>query len=367
MFRRIKEYIEFRRLREVYSRYERLLIPGALLLGFLVDIIFFAFIDFDFAIFALSIHLAVAALSIAFINFYEDGVLRGRFFNYLRFIAPSILQFTFGALFSAFVIFYSFSGSVFASWPFILVLVFLMVANEIFRKYNTRPDIHIVVFFFALFSFLNLAIPYLTRSLGTFIFILSGILSLIVITLFVRVLSLYLRKIRHTRRQIDVWVGIIFVSMNIFYFTNLIPPIPLTIKEIGIYNHIERVGDNYRLISREEDFFEKIRPGNRFYVNQAISQAYGFSSVSAPPGMELEIIHEWQFDFNDLGWVTKSITSFPITGGREGGFRAFSKTYQIEPGKWRLNIRTKNGQIVGRYNFKVVRTNDLPPLITEFK
>lgn len=367
MFNRIKEYIEFRRLREIYSRYERLLIPGALLLGFLADIIFFAFIDFDFAIIALSIHLAVAALSIAFINFYEDGVLRGRFFNYLRFIAPSILQFTFGALFSAFVIFYSFSGSVFASWPFILVLVFLMIANEIFRKYNHRPDIHIAVFFFALFSFLNLAIPYLTRSLGTLIFILSGILSLVIIGLFIWGLSTYLRNIRIIKGRIYALIAGIFISMNIFYFTNLIPPIPLTIQEVGIYNHIERVGDDYKLTSREETFFEKIRPGNRFYVNKDIGEAYGFSSVSAPPGMELEIIHEWQFVFNDLGWVTKSITSFPITGGREGGFRAFSKTSQIEPGKWRLNIRTKNGQIIGRYNFKVVKTDDLPPLITEIK
>lgn len=358
-----------------YTKYERFLIPAALVLGLLPDIFFFAFVSFDVTIVTLAFYLGLAGLSIVIINIYEEGLRRGKmhgkFFSFFRIMAPLVLHFTFGALFSSFVLFYSFSGSLFASWPFITTLAFLVVANEIFNKYNTRPDIHLSVFFFALFSFLNLAVPYLIRDLGPLIFIGTGVFSLLLVGFFIWILSVNLPRVYEARNILIPSVLGLFIAMHVFYFTNLIPPIPLSLRDIGIYYYAEKIGNEYRLTTREMGLVEGIVQsipifGARMPIYQT-SGAYVFSSVFAPPGMSIGILHEWQFDDPNAGWVTRSTVPFTIAGGRVEGFRGFSKVSNIEPGKWRVNVKTSRGQIIGRHYFKVIQADTPPTFVIEIK
>lgn len=370
MLNKVKETIRFNELKALYIKHERFLIPGLLLAGFLSDIIFFAFVTFESAIIALTLHLGVIALSIAIINVYEDNILRGKFLGYLRLAAPLALQFSFGALFSAFVIFYSHSGSLIASWPFIGTMAFLMLANEIFRKYNIRADVQIAVFFFALFSYLNLSLPYLAKTLGTGIFILSGLLSLICIGAFIWALNKYVPRVRRARREIAIAITTIFVAMNVFYFANWIPPIPLSLREIGVYYGVSRAGDEYQLLTREMGIFEKmIRTLTPFYERHLIfglREAYIYSSIFVPPGMSVDAIHEWQFKDPARGWSTRNRVNFPVFGGRVEGFRAYTKSI-IEPGEWRVRVRTKNGQIIGVYKFTVIEVDNPPTYTLEIR
>lgn len=367
MLDKLKSNLRLETLKIFYKKNERLLIPGALLLGFITDILTFRFINFDLAILALLGHLIFSGASIVIINLYEDKIVSGKFFGYARLIAPLIIQYTFGALFSAFLIFYSHIGSIYASWPFILVLIFLMIANEIFRKYNTRPDIQLIVYFFAVFSFANLSIPYLLRDIGKDIFLGGGVLSLAFIAVFGSFLSRNIPRVKLVEKRIIAGVLAIFIFMNAFYFLNLIPPIPLSLKDVGIYYGVSRdVDGNYVLVDREKSFFERFKLRENFYITNQ-NDASAFSSVFAPADMRIDIVHEWQFLDQQRGWVTKSKIPFSIIGGRGDGFRGFSKTYQIEPGKWRLNVRTDSGQIIGRKIFRVIVVESLPNLIFKIK
>ena len=369
MFDKIEDSSKLTGWRGFYAKYERFFIPVALIIGLLPDIFFFALVSFEVNIFFFVLYLVLAGLSIVTINLYEDGLVRGKFFLHLRLFAPLVIQFTFGALFSAFVLYYSFSGSLLTSWPFILVLVFLVIANEVFRKYNGRPDIQLGVFFLALFSFFNLAIPYFIRSLGPIVFIGSGIVSLVIAGLFIWLLFIYVPRVREVSNSVIGIILSIFIVMHVFYFTNLIPPIPLVARAIGIYYHVERVGNEYNLVGRKvngfEDFLKRLSLFPEKFPVYQTSEAYAFSSVFAPPGMNLEIVHEWQFHDPKIGWMTRSAIPFPITGGRIEGFRGFSHISQVVPGRWRVNVKTAQGQIIGRYRFVVVEANEPPQYIFE--
>jgi hypothetical protein len=48
------------------------------------------------------------------------------------------------------------------------------------------------------------------------------------------------------------------------------------------------------------------------------------------------------------------VVSYPITGGREGGYRAYSVKSLPAKGKWRVNIQTADDLLIGRVAFTVV-------------
>jgi hypothetical protein len=62
-----------------------------------------------------------------------------------------------------------------------------------------------------------------------------------------------------------------------------------------------------------------------------------------------------------------SSVSLPVVGGRDGGYRTYSTRENPEQGKWRVNIETPHGQIIGRIYFAVSHTQTEPTLITETK
>jgi hypothetical protein len=343
-----------RKLKHFYNRYERYLIPGALIFGFLTDALTFHLINFTAAMLLLLFHLLFSGVNISVINFYEEKKISGKFFSYWRVLAPLFLQYSFGNLFSAFLIFYSHSGSFFASWPFIIVIIFLMIGNEIFRKYNTRPVIQISVYFFALFSYLNIVFPSLLKNLSVFIFLGSGVISLLVVFFFVTFLSFYILQIKEKRKMIFVSVFGIFLAMNTFYFLNLIPPIPLSIKTSGVYHDIKRVGNGY-LVTREDcgNMIRCFLYHERRYIRGEREVLYLFSAVHAPSEMNLNVVHEWQrLSDEKKKWETVANIPFSVVGGREVGYRWYTY-YSVYPGYWRVNIKTEDGKTIGRKNFYV--------------
>ena len=83
--------------------------------------------------------------------------------------------------------------------------------------------------------------------------------------------------------------------------------------------------------------------------------AYAYSAVFAPTGVSTVILHEWQrYDEPTGEWLTRATVRYPIIGGRDGGYRGYSYIKDISEGKWRVNVITQHGQIIGRISFTVV-------------
>lgn len=94
-------------------------------------------------------------------------------------------QFAFGGLFSSLTVFYIKSASFFASWPFLAVLFGGMIATEYFKKHFTQFIVQLATVYVLLFTYLILLVPIALRAISTWVFVLSGLLSLIIIFAYV--------------------------------------------------------------------------------------------------------------------------------------------------------------------------------------
>jgi hypothetical protein len=92
---------------------------------------------------------------------------------------------------------------------------------------------------------------------------------------------------------------------------------------------------------------------------------YVYSSIFSPESFNFQIVHEWQhYDETAKDWVTMSQIELPIIGGRDGGFRTYSDQNVSVFGLWRVNVKTLQGQLIGRIKFDVENA-DVPPSLAE--
>ncbi len=146
----------------------------------------------------------------------------------------------------------------------------------------------------------------------------------------------------------------------------MIPPVPLSLKEIDVFHYIERSGNNYKVLDEKKSFWSFLGLRENVHIKSGDS-LYLFSSVFAPAKLDTEIIHNWQYRDEKGRWIPSSKISFPITGGRDGGYRGFSIRNNLAPGIWRVDVKTKKGQIIGRKVFKIIFIDNDQKLIAKTK
>ena len=241
-----------------------------------------------------------------------------------------------------------------ASWPFLLVLVAIFIANEVFKKYHSRLVFTATLFFFALFSYTIVTTPILTRSIGTFTFLLSGIVALALFALFLKLLArLGPQQWRGARWWIALGAAAVYATLNLFYFTGVLPPLPLALADGGVYHFVAKSGDSYRAQDELQPWYARfgVEPVMHMAPGEAL---YLYSAVFAPIRLSTDIVHRWQrYDAARGKWLTVSKVIFPINGGRDGGYRGYSITHKVAPGDWRVDIDTVDGHIIGRVRFSV--------------
>jgi len=62
-------------------------------------------------------------------------------------------------------------------------------------------------------------------------------------------------------------------------------------------------------------------------------------------------------------YVTTDRIGFPISGGRDDGYRGFTVKQRVTPGDWRVDVETDDGRILGRVSFRVEPAPDTPPAL----
>lgn len=361
-FERVR--VHFQKVKAFYNRFERWLMPVTLAAGFVADYITFVNIQINTALLLLVIYWLVAALAISFVHLYDAGKLPEKF-RYVRLFIPLLIQFTFGGLLSNSFIFYWFSGSLATSWPFILIFVLLMVSNDALRHYLLRPIVQISLYFFATLSLFSVALPFLLNSLDPKLFVYASILSALVIFFFVALLSTFRSEVKTERYYIFYSICGILLVMNVLYFKNFIPPIPLSIREAGVYHSVQRSGGKYILKGEKETFWQKITPGHQINLNSK-ERVYVYTAIYAPKELNTAIFHHWQYYDEAKGvWVEKDRLGFTLTGGRKEGFRGYSYKSVLLPGKWRVFVKTARGQTLGLVKF-TIKNSQAPTELLEF-
>ncbi|OGG78612.1 hypothetical protein A3A36_01045 [Candidatus Kaiserbacteria bacterium RIFCSPLOWO2_01_FULL_52_12b] len=344
--------------------YERHLSALAMIAGFVADNLIFIRVDLVqtqlvFAGYALACFIAIPLLHWIEMRTPSGDTPR----TGLRLVLPLVTQFALGGFWSGFVIFYGRSADLGASWPFLLFIFLVFLGSEYFHRYHARLVFTSVLFFFALYSYAIFALPMYTHTIGTVTFLESGLVAIGVFALF----TMLLRRLARERFLVDVWrirAGALAVLalMNVFYFTNVLPPLPLSIEAAGVYHRVWRTPGAYLAVNEIDQPWQVRYLGFAPTLHTTAGEwLYAYSSVFAPTALTTDVVHRWQwYDPIQKTWVTKSKIIYQIVGGRDGGYRGYSTVPVSDAGKWRVNVETSDGRLITRLPF-TVEQEALPP------
>src|SRR3989338_6396214 len=174
-------------MEELAAWYMRYISPLALIAGFFADnLILLRRVDVWTSHALLFSYLVLAALCIVVLNLITTGRIRAAWVIKITPLIPVVAQFAFGGLFSGYLSLYSRSASFPLSWIFVLLVAALLIGNERFVRQYMKFSFQMSMFFAVLFSFLIFFLPVIFRSLGPWMFVASGLVSLAIITLFLR-------------------------------------------------------------------------------------------------------------------------------------------------------------------------------------
>jgi hypothetical protein len=345
-----------------HEKYSGLAIFG---IGFLWDSLTMTRVDNMIDNVILLFYLVLIAFMILFTLRRQCGRIAPKWIQKYEPYFVNAMQFCFGGLFSSYVIFYFKSASWTRTQFFFLILVFLWIANEFLHHRLENPELLAILYSFCLLSFLAFFLPVVMVAVNERIFLLAGSLSL-AISLSVFFAGLLFPSEGRLRRlaSIAAWIGSVVLAVNILYFLNLIPPVPLALKSAGIYHEVLKTPEGYRVKYVAPSPFRFWKKCDSPFFLSPGERVYCYTAVFAPGKVRVPVLHVWSRK-TPAGWVQTDRIKFAIAGGREGGYRGYTAKYGITPGSWRVAVETMRGQTLGQINFDVVASPDPhPPLQT---
>jgi len=277
---------------------------------------------------------------------------------------PMASQFLLGGLFSAYTIFYFRSATLATTAIFFAVLISLLIANEFLR--DRLSSIRLLVSLYALtcFAFFTFFLPVMTGWMNTLVFLIGAALSAAVTF---RVVQLIYRnnpdRSGHEAVGVTTPAFVMIALLVGFYFLNWIPPVPLSLKFGGIYHEVKRSDDRFEL-SYEKKWYQVWKRSDSTYP--ADEPIYCFTAVFAPVALKTTVYHHWYYRRDSSKPFTHADKiPLQISGGREGGYRAYTFKQRLDPGDWRVDVEAEDGRVIGRVSVVVEeRAEAQPPLTT---
>lgn len=300
-------------------------------------------------------YLTLLGAMIVLVNSMEIDAIKNSLLVKYKEWYPLGIQFFLGGLFSSYVVFYFQSASFTKTLLFLGLLVLLLIANEFLERRLTNLYLQASLFFLSSFSFFTFFLPVITKRMTTFIFILGGFLSL---GITIGMVSLIHKKLASMNRakflKVTVLVVSVYLLLNFFYVENLIPPVPISLKSGAIYHNVSRSGELYKLKFQKPKWYQFWKNSDDPFFYSEGDTVYCFTAIFAPTALQKNVYHVWQqYYANRKGWLITDRLGFEITGGRKGGWRGYTYKRNILPGKWRVDLVTEEGLIIGRLNFDI--------------
>lgn len=349
-----------RRLKSIYQDKKKYQPLASFIAGFTWDSFTLTRIDLLMDNMILFSYVLFAGLFIYLVTLIDAEIIEHPLILKYKNIYPNLIQFFFGGLFSAYVVYYFQSASLTKNWLFIVFLIILLISNEFLKNHLSSFQLQLAIYYLATFSFFIFYLPVLFETMSPYLFILSGIISSGFITGLIWLLYKKMEdKIQNHLKHIIINLGSIYIIFNLLYFTNIIPPVPLSLKEAGIYHSVQRVDDNYTMQFEEGRWYEPFKEADDVFHHREGDLVYCYASVFAPTDLDTKIYHHWQYyDEQKDEWYTSDRTSYKITGGRDGGFRGYTNKKNVQPGLWRIDVETELEQLLGRISFEIEATPD---------
>jgi hypothetical protein len=263
--------------------------------------------------------------------------------------APYLLvQFCFGAIFSALFILYSKSSGHLGSWILALFLGILLVGNEFMgERYGRRFTLTWGLFGLNAILLLNFVLPHVVGSLNPAWFHIS--------TLFGVLLAHGLHRLSPGRpgRILPAWG--VAAALALAWHLGMIAPVPLVKRDVAVGHNFVQAGGHYVLQVEAPPVWKFWQDWSRTVRVAEGERLYGVSAVFAPLGVTAPLEHRWEYHDPSSGWRLVSQSRFQAAGGRERGFRGYSYVTGPAPGDWRLIVATQDGRTIAVQPVEVER------------
>lgn len=340
----------------------------AFFLGFITDVILLNQIDnlIDNLILLFYVLLATTAILLLYLGVAER--VPGFATKFLKKYSPILMQYAFGGLLSGMLIFYGRSGDILASAPFLLLILAVILGNEFVGKRSDKLVYNIGLYFIGLFSYIVLVVPVILGKMGDGVFILSGLITLGIITIVIQILYRIIPNFMQVNtRRIIATVGFIYIGFNVLYFTNIIPPIPLSLTELEIEQSVVRLTNgNYRIVSEPQVWYRQF-PLVRKEIHPTGNSIACFARVYAPTKLQTEIFHRWEYKDDNGKWVERFRLGYTISGANQGGYRGYTQLQSFTNGVWRCSVETERGQVLGRTTVVIDTTQKPKETVTRIE
>jgi len=282
-----------------------------------------------------------------------------RLLKYERFY-PLAIQFLFGGLFSAHAIYYFQSASFSQNIIFVILLLSLTLGVEFLENRLSNLYLQLSFLFLVTASFLAFFLPILIGSLSSVIFRYAALTALALI--WVMLGFLYYKKLMpHPRESWRIAaLPALFCGLLLWlYQVNLIPPVPLSLKHSGIYHRVQKVGNNYRFFYEKAAWWKFWTDQDHPFHFAPGDTIIAFTPIFAPTGLSTDIYHHWMW-YNPVKgeWQQYDLIKLEVQGGRDAGYRAYTRKRKISSGELRLEVKTGEGHLLGSHSFEVEKVEN---------
>jgi len=144
------------------------------------------------------------------------------------------------------------------------------------------------------------------------------------------------------------FIAVVFAGL---YFGKIIPPVPLSLSEIGVYHQVVREGGRFKL-SMTRSRWKFWQHGDQSFLARPGDAVYCWVVVFAPVNFRERLQVRW-FSEGPEGWIKHDTIPLPIAGGRDDGWRGFTAKANYTPGNWRVAIITSDNRELGRIDLTI--------------
>lgn len=266
------------------------------------------------------------------------------------------IHFFYGGLLSGYIVFYFKSASASRSAFFLILVAVLMVANEMPQVKKAGARLRIGLHAFCIVSFLNYLIPVLIGFMNHWTFAASVALAALAVGFMVKRLSGWYPQRRSAMWTLGWPPVLVLIVLVTLYVGKWIPPVPLSLKYMGIYHQIARENTDYALSYPKPSWYTFWKKESRPFRARPEDVVNCFVRVFAPRRFTHQISLRWSVQDPRTGrFMISDRVPLAIHGGRGEGFRGFAAKSRHTPGQWRVEAVTEDDRIIGSVDFKIVQ------------
>lgn len=268
------------------------------------------------------------------------------------------IHFLLGSLLSAYMIMYFQSASVWVSWSFLLVILILLVLNEWPRFQKLGMGLRWGLLSICSITYLLILSSLVVRRIGWVPLILAISISL---AMYALLLSWMKRRVDEPEKLLmpSVVSTVVHVLFLFFFVLGILPPLPLSLKKIGIYHSVQRVGANYQL-SYERPWWRFWQNGAQSFRAEPGDAVVCFVSVFAPSFFKESLRLVWWRKERGQ-WRRMDEVPLNITGGRGAGYRGYAIKQNYSAGEWQVQVVTSDGRPVGSIDLDIYKVSQANP------